>query len=1809
MRRWVLAFLAIMAPLAGAAQELVPDKRLVLTRNVDFYGSDLQSVFDTTLEACQRVCLNDAQCRAFTFNTRSNACFPKSDISDRQPYEGAVSARVILTDGHTRTRAAERAGDLGFLRGADFARALTEASEVGPRHSGGEWTVAALRDAARQQEASGALRNALFWTGAAVAQSDAPGDWLDYARLNRSYAESLARSDQRRYLDRSVLAAINAYLRAAGGDARVDALHEMARALEAVGRGRAMIPALRLAERIRPRPEITALLDEAVGKYGFRIVGHVVEADSADPRICAEFSEDLRQSGFDYTPFLQLPTPTLAVEASERRICVSGVEHGERYRVVFRSGLPSADGETLMRDVPLRLYVRDRSASVRFPGRGYVLPRVAEAGIPILSVNLDEVDLVLRRVSDRNLIRTMQDNLFGRPLSQYEERLFANEIAEEIWRGRGVLQNRLNADMTTRLPVGEIVGELRPGVYALSAALPDADPYDDPTATQWFVLSDIGLTSLSGVDGLHVVARGLTDAAPLEGLELLLVSRSNRVLGQTVSDAQGVARFEPGLLRGTGAAAPGMITARLGGEDFAFLDLTDPAFDLSDRGVAGREAAGPMDAFLTTDRGAYRAGDTIHATALLRDARMAALAGVPLTAVLTRPDGVEYSRHLSDGAAAGGHHFAMPVGATAPRGTWRLSLYADPQAEPVASQTLLVEDFVSERIDVSLDLPEGAILRSAPPELRISARYLFGAPGADLPVDGEVRLEARREIAALRGFFFGRHDAERNVAVTSLPEGLRTDAEGTARLALPLADSASRDRPYELRATVRVREGSGRPVERSVTRQVAPLGSMIGIRPQFDAVLAEGSEARFDLQAFTPDLDPVAMPVHWTLNRVTTRYQWYALHGNWQWEPVTSRETVASGTVDLGPAPVTVAHPVDWGRYELVVERRDGTYIASSVDFRAGWFAPADASASPDILELSLDRAAYAPGETATLRVVPRAAGNAAITIMSNRLIGMRMAALAEGENTIRLPVTDDWRGGVYVAAQLVHPLANAEERAPTRSLGVAHAALDPGARKLDVTIDAPETARSRGPLETTVRIAGLDPDVSAHVTLAAVDLGILNLTGFEAPDPVGHYFGQRRLGVEIRDLYGRLIDGKSGTMGRLRSGGDASAHMRLQSPPPTEELVAQFSGIVTTDGEGRATVTFDIPPFNGTLRLMAVAWTADAVGQAARDVIIRDPVVLSASLPRFLAPGDRSRLLLELTHAEGPAGEMPLEVTAEGFELGQDAIPASVVLPESGSIRLSIPLVARTVGDFDLAVAVTTPAGERLVRELRFGVRANDPAISVTRRLSLAPGEALTLDDTVFTGFVRGSAEALVSAGPLARFDAPALLASLNRYPYGCTEQVTSQALPLLYMSSLAETLGYGNRAQIGAQVGRAIEVILSRQAANGGFGLWRAGSGDPWLDAYVTDFLSRARKTGQEVPARAFGQALDNLANRIAYAPDFDSGGEDLAYALMILAREGRAAMGDLRYYADVKADAFATPLAQAQLASALSAYGDQQRADRLFAKAAARLAGRLGAPENPVWRADYGSDLRDAAGLLALAVSARSEAVDRADLIAALGAAQGRLSTQEQSWALLAAHAITGDPAGSTLAVDGVPVPGAYMRRFDGQLPSQNIANTGTTPTDLTITTIGVPDRPAEAGGYGYAVTRELFDMQGQPLAGPVAVGDRMVAVLTVRPAETVGARLIVDDPLPAGLEIDNPNLLRSGDIRALDWLDPAETRHAEFRSDRFIAAVDWTGAEPFRLAYILRAVSPGRFHHPAVSVEDMYRPEFRARGATGSLTVVE
>jgi len=1639
-------------------------------------------------------------------------------------------------------------------------------------------------------------------------------------------------------------AAFTAYERAQTTAAKTAALWVLHEALKRRSYWRPAIDALSASLTLVEDVQVREAYDALVAEHGFRILEYNVEADSALPRLCIHFSERLPSGQIDWAQYFTVDgkdPQSVSVEA--RQICLDGLVHGRRYEVQVREGLPSTVGERLVKTAELAIYVKDRTPSVRASGRGYVLPNRGQQGIPLVTVNTDKVSVEVYRINDRSLSQMLQSGDFARQISPYDVSALKERTGAKVYTGELAVASRLNEDVTTAFPVAEAIPKLQPGVYVLTASVKREDEGYRNVATQWFIVSDLGLTAINGDDGMHAFVRSLAAATPVVNANLRLIARNNEILATAKTDSRGYARFDAGLKSGEGGLAPALLVAETGEGDYAFLDLATGGFDLTDRGVKGRNPPGPIDAFAYTDRGVYRPGEQVHLTTLARD-RAGKASSVPLTIIVSRPDGVEHARVALPDQGQGGRTMALALAGSAMTGTWRLRVHTDPKSAAIAQAAFLVEDFVPERLDLKLEPAIEALSPQEPGTIHLASRYLYGPPAAGLAVEGEVAVKlSRSDLPGFAGFKFGLADEQ--VAPVRKPlEGLpATDANGKADIAVLLPALPSTARPLEADVIVRLRESGGRTIERTLTLPVDLKSARIGIKPLFKGGQVEqGEAARFEAVVLGAEGKPVdAQGLKWELRRLENRWQWYSRDGAWNFESVTNTRRVASGTVDASPGtPANIEIKVDWGRYRLEVSTADGSGLMSSVVFSAGYYAE-EAADSPEVLDVALDKLAYKAGETARLKITSRMAGRALIAVMSSGLASTQEVDLPAGGGEVPIRVSDDWSPGAYVTVMLYRPMDERAKRMPSRALGLRWLAVDQVSRMLNVRLDAPDRVKSGSTLTVPVKVAGLVTGEAAHITVAATDVGILSLTRFEPPKPQDWFFGQRRLGAEIRDVYGRLIDGMRAERGALRSGGDGGAGgMSLQGSPPVEATLALFSGIVKVGADGTAQVEFPMPDFNGTVRLSAVAWSSDKVGSAAKDVIVRDAVALTVSAPRFLTLGDKARLELALHNVEGVAGTYTVSGQYEN-EAGSQSQPGferSLSLNVGERKRETFQLTSTEVGATTLAVRVTGPNGIDVRRRLTFNVKV--PAGDI-RRLTVsqlkAKGGRMTLSSDLFQDLSPRRSRATITVGPTASLDVPGILAQLDRYPYGCAEQTTSRALPLLYVNDMAKRMGLATEALLRERIDGAIARVLDMQDSSGAFGIWGPSDGDMWLTSYVTDFLTRAKEAGYIVKPQAFNQALDRLQNFISYAQDFESGGEGRAYALYVLARNGRAPIGELRYYVDTRLDRFSTPLAQAQLGAALSMLGDKPRAEKALQAALKTIADK----DDGLARRDYGTGVRDGAALITLASEtglAKTEVPRLVDVVAKAYRAKWNTSTQEQAWMLLAARALAEEAGNAVLSVNGAPHKGQLVRPVtpaevkDGALV---ISNEADAPIDAVVSVIGAAMTPEPAMSKGFTIERTYYTLDGKKVDLASASGgqatlkqnERLVVVLKVASPD-MGGRILVVDRLPAGLEIENPRLVDSGDIKTLDWLKATvKPEHTDFRDDRFVAGFDFFGSGEGRrgrhdadsdeesrdplnsatVAYLVRAVTPGSFVHPPATVEDMYRPDRFARTASGQLEI--
>ena len=713
---------------------------------------------------------------------------------------------------------------------------------------------------------------------------------------------------------------------------------------------------------------------------------------------------------------------------------------------------------------------------------------------------------------------------------------------------------------------------------------------------------------------------------------------------------------------------------------------------------------------------------------------------------------------------------------------------------------------------------------------------------------------------------------------------------------------------------------------------------------------------------------------------------------------------------------------------------------------------------------------------------------------------------------------------------------------------------------------------------------------------------------------------------MELRDDYGRLLDPNQGAAGNIRQGGDQIGGAGL-TVVPTQSVIL-MSAPVKLNG-GKASVTFDVPAFNGELRLMAVAWSNSGVGSASKPVTVRDKVPALLALPRFLAPGDTATGTLTLDNVEGEAGVYNAALQATGpVRATTGALSANLARSQRTDREATFSSGAEGISN--ISFNLTGPGGYAVTRSYPIQTRSAWLPASNVIRTTIQPGANFSPAANSLSSFVPGSGYVQVSFSPIP-MDAAALFDSLEQYPYGCTEQITSRALPLLYAAQVAALAGRKTPADLRNQVQEAVNTLLNRQGADGAIGLWRTGDAlsSPWLGAYATDFLFRAKAAGYVVPDAALDKAYDALEEFAVRESRYSSGYDfevhesryhtdtakqmmdrSVAYASYVLAKARRMDRARLRYLHDDRLNEIQSPLARAQIGAALYMIGDNARAKSAF-ESAERALGYTNTGDY------YQTPRRDLAGVLSVAQEAKQTTLVQrlAERVARDLPEPDRLTTQEKAFLLLAANALSGGQSAVSVAVQGQADGsgnGVYRMR-DAQIGRPPVfTNNGQGQLYVTAVSRGSPATAPDPAFDGMLANKQLWTPGGQAINGDTfRQGDRIIVALTVAATEMRRTPLIIADLLPAGFEIEA--VLRpedagsSGPYAFLGEL--AAPNIAEARDDRFIASFDLFDQRRETVAYMVRAVTPGTFTMPGVVAEDMYRPETFARTASRTITVAK
>lgn len=1493
------------------------------------------------------------------------------------------------------------------------------------------------------------------------------------------------------------------------------------------------------------------------------------------------------------------------------------------------------------------LTTRDIQPSVGFASRGSLLPGKVVEGLPVMALNVNNVDVNFFRVKPESLAAFVSQWEYRNSMSNWESDNLL-KMADLVYTGRFDLNPARNTREKLLLPLSEIKPLQQAGVYV--AVMTKAGQYEYSNAATLFTLSDVGVSAHRYQNRLDVFTQSLENGAAQQGVDVALLDEKGQTLAKATSDAKGHVQLE----NHQNAA---LLLARKEGQT-TLLDLKLPALDLAEFDIAG-DPGYSKQFFMFGPRDLYRPGETVILNGLLRDSDGKTLPDQPVKLEVVKPDG-QVIRTVVSQPDNGLYHFTYPLDSGAPTGMWHI------RANTGDNQSQMwdfhVEDFMPERMALNLTSQETPLSPSDKVTFSVVGYYLYGAPANGNALQGQLYLRPLRDaVPSLPGFQFG-NIAEENLSRSLDEVQLTLDETGRGDISTN-SEWRETHSPLQVILQASLLESGGRPVTRRAEQAIWPADTLPGIRPQFavkavydyrtdttvnQPIVDEDSNAAFDIVYVDAQGEKKAVSgLQVRLIRERRDYYWDWLESE-GWQSRFDQKDLVEGeqTLDLKADETgKVTFPVEWGAYRLEVKAPNDAI--SSVRFWAGysWQDNSDGSgaARPDRVTLKLDKPAYRPGDTMKLHIAAPAAGKGYAMVESSEgpLWWQEIDVPAQGLD-LSIPVDKSWnRHDLYLSTLVVRPGDKSRSATPKRAVGLLHLPLGDENRRLELALESPAKMRPNQPLTVKIKASSKNGETpkQVNVLVSAVDSGVLNITDYVTPDPWQAFFGQKRYGADIYDIYGQVIEGQ-GRLAALRFGGDGDELKRGGKPPVNHvNIVAQQAQPVTLNEQGEGSVTLPIGDFNGELRVMAQAWTADDFGSNESKTIVAAPVIAELNMPRFMAGGDTSRLVLDVTNLTDRPQSLNVTLAASGLiELVSDQ-PAQVNLEPGVRTTLFVPVRAKEgFGDGELQATLSglNVPGEDIgpqQKQWKIGVRPAFPAQTVNNGVMLQPGESWTLPEEGVMNFspVTVQGQLLFSGKPplnLARY-----IRELKAYPYGCLEQTTSGLFPSLYTNA-AQLQALGIAGDTDEKRRAAIETgiarLLQMQRDNGGFALWdKNGPEEYWLTAYAMDFLVRAGEQGYSVPAVGINQGNARLLRylqdpgmmSIRYSSDTQASKFAVqAYAALVLARQQKAPLGALREIWERRSQA-ASGLPLLQLGIALKTMGDAKRSDDAVALA-------LSTPRHDErqWLADYGSPLRDNALMLALLEENNLKPDVQNSLLNTLSEqafSQRWLSTQENNALFLAARSLQDLPgtwqAKTSLAEQPLTGDKAQTRNLDAdQLAALQVTNNGAQPMWLRLDVSGYPQSAPAPASNVLQIERHILGSDGQSKSlDSLRSGELVLVWLEVKASQDVPDALVVD-LLPAGLELENQNLANgSASLQdsgsevqnLLNQMQQADIQHVEFRDDRFVAAVAVNSGQPVTLVYLARAVTPGTYQVPMPMVESMYVPQWRATGVAGDILIVK
>lgn len=1541
----------------------------------------------------------------------------------------------------------------------------------------------------------------------------------------------------------------------------------------------------------------------------------------------------------------------------------------------LNQGIRGKSGLNLKEAVVRQVVADKQKPNVRFIGKGVIIPQSTQLSVPFQAIYLRGVTVSVIKILEQNIGQFLQSNNLdesgelmrvGRLIARKtifldEEGLdlsrwntFAVDLKRLIEPEPGAIYRlELSFDRplsaypcgndTVKISKEQILASDEIRFKEESARFDEGGYYyyrrydwsdynwekrSDPCSDSYYfnkvegkniLATNLGLVAMMGQDNdMTVLVHNIQSTEPERGVTVTAYNYQHQSLASGTTDDKGQVRLD------LASGRPFYLIASQGTQRSYLRVDNGSALSLSSFDVSGEVVQKGIKGFIYGERGVWRPGDTLHLGFMLNDRAKQLPAEHPVVMELYNPLGQMYARKTQTRGELGLYAFDFVTEADAPTGAWNVKV----QVGGVSfSKRFRIESIKPNRLKIALSMPEKTLLRGEPMDARLHVEWLQGAIARNLKYDIQGTFIATpTTFEGYKGFYFDDPSRVFNTEESKLISGVTNErGDATVQARFELGSTA----PGMLLANLvtRVYEESGDFSIDADRMLYSPYRRYAGIKsPQKDKEqLNTGTDYTYEVAS----VDYLGKPqTNTELDVKIYKVYWY-----WWWD--SNRSGLANYVSDFYNKPVKtftirtdgagrgtfrLSFPdKEWGTYFISVkdkESKHSTGVMSYFDwpYNEGR-RNADGSESATMLRFKTDKDSYTPGEKMVV-TFPSTKGSRAIISIEN---GVRVLSLTEHtcedkQTTVRLDVTKDMQPNAYVYITLLQPHGITKNDLPIRLYGVVPFTVTSPDSHLTPVIQSP--AELKPDASYTVSVSEKNGKEMAY-TLAIVDEGLLDLTRFRTPEPWKAFNAREALGVNTWDLYNYVVGAYGGRIEQLFSiGGDDA----LNKGP--KAIVNRFKPVVRFDGpfllkKGKtARHTYQMPNYNGRVKIMVVAGNGEAYGHADKSVMVRKPVMLLGTLPRVIGVGEEMVVPATVFATEDGVGAVNVSIAcSSNMEVVGEATK-SLSFERKGDRQASFRIRVKKNLGIGKVTITATGKGDKSVYETELEIRTvRRPQVKVTAA-TLEAGKSWK--ETVAMPGAAGTNQLTLEVSDIAPVNLSSRLSYLLDYPHGCLEQITSKGFPQLYISSFTDLTPQQAKSTEEA-VKEVIRRLRSYQTVDGAFAYWPGGtSSNGWGTVYATHFLLEASKRGYLVPEAMRQSVLNNLRRAArnwkpvtSYYKDSEEATQ--AYRLYVLALAGSPEMGAMNRLKEMKDLA---SMSRWSLASAYALVGREDVAQDLISKTTALPSGYSEYDET------FGSDVRDQSIQL-MTLCLLNKGKEAATLVEELSkqlSSNDWLSTQSTAFALVALSDYL-----ARYRVDGAMDFTYACGGKDGQMrtdkhiwsetlldkagtsASVELKNTGKSTLFARIITEGIPEQGEEkAYANGVSLAVSYVDLNGRPVdIAKLEQGTNFSAVVTVKNPSARGyTNLVVSEIFPAGWEILNTRFLNES---ATDSLT-AGVNYQDIRDDRVYSYIDRLPAgRQVTVKISLCAVYPGRFYLPPVYCEAMYDYLIRANTAGQEVTV--